>query len=97
MNILRLQFYIPDDYSNDNFLISMLNESFSKYKNVKLDFKVNSKIKSRKEVEEKINILLDRYGFIFDNKIDCYSKIKQFIMEKYNRDISIDKIKDYTN
>ena len=94
---LRLQFYIPDDYCDDKFLISMINESMSKYKNVKLDFKVNSKIKSRKEVEEKVNILLERYGFIFDNKIDCYSKIHQFIMEKYNKDISIEKIKDYTN
>lgn len=94
---LRLQFYIPDDYSEYNFLISMISESFGKYKNVKLDFKVNSKIKSRKEVEEKINLLLDRYGFIFDNKIDCYTKIRQFILEKYNKDISVDKIKNYTN
>ena len=75
----------------------MITESFSKYKNVKLDFKVNSKIKSRKQVEEKINILLERYGFIFDNKIDCYTKIRQFIIEKFNKDISIDKIKDFTN
>lgn len=94
---IRIRFYIPDDYSNDNLLIITLNEAFGKYKDVKLDFKVNSKIKSRKEVEEKVNILLQRYGFIFDNKLDCYSKIKQFIMEKYNRDIAIDKIKDYTS
>ena len=94
---LRLQFYIPDNYSEDKLLISLLNESLSKYKDVKLDFKMNSKIKSRKEVEEKVNILLERYGFIFDNKIDCYSKIRQFILEKYNKDISINKIKDYTN
>lgn len=96
-DFIRLQFYIPDDYSDYNFLISILTEAFSKYRNVKLDFKVNSKIKSRKQVEEKINILMERYGFIFDNKIDCYSKIRQFIIEKFNKDISIDKIKDYTN
>lgn len=96
-DFIRIQFYIPDDYSEYNFLISMITESFSKYKNVKLDFKVNSKIKSRKQVEEKINILLERYGFIFDNRIDCYTKIRQFIIEKFNKDISIDKIKDFTN
>lgn len=96
-DFIRIQFYIPDYYSEYNFLISMITESFSKYKNVKLDFKVNSKIKSRKQVEEKINILLERYGFIFDNKIDCYTKIRQFIIEKFNKDISIDKIKDFTN
>ena len=96
-DFIRLRFYIPDDYSEYNFLISMITESFSKYKNVKLDFKVNSKIKSRKQVEEKMNILLERYGFIFDNKIDCYTKIRQFIIEKFNKDISIDKIKDFTN
>lgn len=93
---LRIQFYIPEGYENENLLINMLNESFSKYKNLKLDFKVNSKIKSKREVEEKINLLLDKYGFIFDVKIDSYTKINRFIMEKYNRDIPIDKIKEYT-
>ena len=38
-DFIRLQFYIPDDYSDYNFLISVLTEAFSKYKNVKLDFK----------------------------------------------------------
>ena len=74
----------------------MLNESFSKYKNLKLDFKVNSKIKSKREVEEKINLLLDKYGFIFDVKLDSYTKINRFILEKYNKDIPVDKIKEYT-
>ena len=95
-DFLRLQFYIPQGYENENLLINMLNESFGKYKNLKLDFKVNSKIKSKREVEEKINLLLDKYGFIFDNKIDTYTKINKFILEKYNKDISVEKIKEYT-
>ena len=57
---------------------------------------MNSKIKSKREVEEKINLLLDKYGFIFDNKIDTYTKINKFILEKYNKDISVEKIKEYT-
>ena len=95
-DFLRLQFYIPQGYENENLLINMVNESFGKYKNLKLDFKVNSKIKSKREVEEKINLLLDKYGFIFDNKIDTYTKINKFILEKYNKDISVEKIKEYT-
>lgn len=95
-DFLRLQFYIPQGYENENLLINMINESFGKYKNLKLDFKVNSKIKSKREVEEKINLLLDKYGFIFDNKIDTYTKINKFILEKYNKDISVEKIKEYT-
>lgn len=95
-DFLRLQFYIPQGYENENLLINMLNESFGKYKNLKLDFKVNSRIKSKREVEEKINLLLDKYGFIFDNKIDTYTKINKFILEKYNKDISVEKIKEYT-
>ena len=74
----------------------MLNESFNKYKNLKLDYKVNSKIKSKREVEEKINLLLDKYGFIFDVKLDAYTKINRFIIEKYNKDIPIEKIREYT-
>ena len=95
-DFLRLQFYIPQGYENENLLINMINESFGKYKNLKLDFKVNSKIKSKRDVEEKINLLLDKYGFIFDNKIDTYTKINKFILEKYNKDISVEKIKEYT-
>ena len=95
-DFLRLQFYISQGYENENLLINMINESFGKYKNLKLDFKVNSKIKSKREVEEKINLLLDKYGFIFDNKIDTYKKINKFILEKYNKDISVEKIKEYT-
>ena len=95
-DFLRLQFYIPQGYENENLLINMINESFGKYKNLKLDFKVNSKIKSKREVEEKINLLLDKYGFIFDNKLDTYMKINKFILEKYNKDISVEKIKEYT-
>ena len=95
-DFLRLQFYIPQGYENENLLINMINESFGKYKNLKLDFKVNSKIKSKREVEEKINLLLDKYGFIFDNKLDTYTKINKFILEKYNKDISVEKIKEYT-
>ena len=95
-DFLKLQFYIPKGYENENLLINMINESFGKYKNLKLDFKVNSKIKSKREVEEKINLLLDKYGFIFDNKIDTYTKINKFILEKYNKDISVEKIKEYT-
>ena len=95
-DFLRLQFYIPQGYENENLLINMVNESLGKYKNLKLDFKVNSKIKSKREVEEKINLLLDKYGFIFDNKIDTYTKINKFILEKYNKDISVEKIKEYT-
>ena len=95
-DFLRLQFYIPQGYENENLLINMVNESFGKYKNLKLDFKVNSKIKSKREVEEKINLLLDKYGFIFDNKLDTYTKINKFILEKYNKDISVEKIKEYT-
>lgn len=93
---LRIQFYIPEGYENENLLINMLNESFNKYKNLKLDYKVNSKIKSKREVEEKINLLLDKYGFIFDVKLDAYTKINRFIIEKYNKDIPIEKIREYT-
>ena len=42
-----------------------------------------------------MNVLLEKYGFIFDKTIDYDIKIARFIQEKYGRNISVEKIRDY--
>lgn len=92
---LRLEINIPEDYENPMLLTNMLNEVFNKFKNVKLKINNNSKTRQKKEVEEKINALIERYGYIFDKTKSAEEKISKFIKTKHNRDISTEKVRFY--
>lgn len=92
---LRFVVSIPEDYENPLLLTNMLNEVFSKFVNVKLVVNNNSKLRRKKDVEEKINLLLDKYGFIFDKNIPHEEKISRFLKIKYNKNIPITKLRDY--
>lgn len=92
---LRLEVNIPENHPNPSLLTSMLNSVFSKYKKFKLKINNNGKVVKNKEMERKINILLERYGFIFDKKIPVEEKISRYIKEKYQKNISIEKMREY--
>jgi DNA repair exonuclease SbcCD nuclease subunit len=92
---LRLIINIPEDFPNALLFTSMINEVFNKYSNVKIIINNNSKIKQKKEVEEKINLLLEKYGFIFSKSILPEEKISKYIKIKYNKNISIERIRYY--
>jgi len=95
IDYLRLEINIPEDYPNPNLFTKMLNEVFSKFKNIKLKINNNSKLRQKKEIEEKVNILLEKYGFIFNKSISYEEKLSRFIKEKYGRNIPVDKIRQY--
>lgn len=88
VDYLRFKITIPDDYSNTQLLINTCKEMYARNKNVKLVFNNVNRTKQEKEIKEKINLLMDKYGFIFDKTISYENKIMLFIKEKYNRDIS---------
>ena len=92
---LRFVVSIPEDYENPLLLTNMLNEIFSKFNHVKLVVNNNNKLKQKKNMEEKINLLLDKYGFIFDKNLDHDEKISKFLKIKYNKNIPINKLRDY--
>jgi DNA repair exonuclease SbcCD nuclease subunit len=95
VDFLRLEINIPEEYPNPMLLTNMLNETFSKYSKVKLKINNNSKLRQKKETEEKVNQLLDKYGFIFDKSKEPEEKIVEFIRIKYGRNISLDKMRHY--
>lgn len=95
VDYLRLEVNIPEDYPNPMLLTNMINEAFSKYNRIKLKINNNSKLRQKKEVEEKVNLLLDRYGFIFDKSKQPEEKISEFIRIKYGRNIGVEKIRSY--
>jgi DNA repair exonuclease SbcCD nuclease subunit len=95
VDYLRLEVNIPEEYPNPMLLTNMLNETFSKYSKVKLKINNNSKLRQKKETEEKVNKLLDMYGFIFDKSIEPDEKIVEYIKIKYQRNIPIERMRMY--
>lgn len=95
VDYLRLEINIPEEYPNPMLLTSMLNETFSKYSKIKLKINNNSKLRQKKETEEKVNILLDRFGFIFDKTLEPEEKISRYIKIKNGRNIPVERMRRY--
>lgn len=94
IDYLRLEINIPEDYPNPALLTHTINEAFLKYSNIKTKIINNNKARKEKETEQKVNLLLEKYGFIFDN-ISHEEKISKFIKIKYNRNIPLDRLRQY--
>lgn len=92
---IRFEIHIPEDYPDALLLTNLLNEVFGTSKRVKLKIINNSKVRQKKEVEEKVNKLLELYGFIFDKGVSYEEKISRFIKIKYNRNMSEELIRSY--
>lgn len=93
---IRIIFNIPEDYPNPILLTNLINDIFAKYRHIKVIIKNNSKesIKKR-EMEDKVKLLLTKYDFIFDKSVSPEEKLSRFIKIKYNKDISIDNMRNY--
>lgn len=93
---LRIIFNIPEDYPNPTLLTNLITDIFSKYRHIKTVINNNSKEKQKKkEMEDKIKKLLTVYDFIFDKSISTEDKISRFIKIKYNKDIPVDRMRNY--
>lgn len=92
---IRLKINIPEDYREPQLFTNTVPTVFSKYKNVKLKIINNTKLRKEKQTEEVVNLLLDRYGFLFEKNISHEEKIVKYIKEKYSKDISIESVREY--
>lgn len=93
---LRIIFNIPEDYENPIFVTNLINDTFSKYPDIKVIINNNSREKKKKkEVEDKIQLLMTKYDFIFDKSLSPEDKISKFILLKYNKNITVDKMREY--
>lgn len=93
---LRLKFNIPEDYENSEYFIKLVNNVFQSDDDIKVEI-TNGYIANKKAVsKEKFKEVKERFGYIFeDNAVE--EKLRLFIKEKYNKDISIEKMKKYIN
>ena len=70
-----------------------LNILFHGNKDVQVSIYDNSKTKLNNELKEKVNLLMDKYGFIFDKSVGYDEKIREFIKLKSGKDISLERIR----
>jgi len=90
---LRIKINIPEDMLNSTTFVDNVNVVFNDIKNVKIQIYENSKAKLDSELKEKINILMDKYGFIFDKSVGYDEKIQEYIKLKTGKEISLDRIR----
>ena len=70
-----------------------MNVVFNDMKNVKIQIIENSKVKLDKELREKVNLLMDKYNFIFDKSVGYDEKIQEYIKLKTGKEISLERIR----
>lgn len=91
---LRIMLVLPDEYDNLESLYSNLSVVFGSLDDVVFVIIDNIKNKSMDETIKKINILKEKYDFIFDKSIPYEDKIKQFISVKKGKDIPVERIRE---
>ena len=91
----RIVINIGDGVENRRLMSDMINETFSKYSSIVIIINNLEKEKIRRQNDEKVEHLLSEYGFIFDKTISREEKIYKYINKKYNRNIPLDKIRNY--
>ena len=90
---LRIKINLPEDMENSTMFIDGINVTFNDMKDVTFLIQDNSKIKLNKDIKEKVDLLMDKYNFIFDKSVDYDVKIQEFIKLKTGKNISLDRIR----
>jgi len=90
---LRIKINTPEDMLNSSAFVDNMNVVFNDMKNVKIQIIENSKVKLDKELREKVNLLMDKYNFIFDKSVGYDEKIQEYIKLKTGKEISLERIR----
>ena len=92
-DFLRIKINTPEDMVNSTSFIDNVNVVFNDIKNVKVQIIENSKLKLDKELREKVNLLMDKYNFIFDKSVGYDEKIREYIKLKTGKEIDLERIR----
>lgn len=90
---LRIKISLPEDMVNSTMFIDGITVTFNDMKDVTILIQDNSKIKLNKEIKEKVDLLMDKYNFIFDKSVGYDIKIQEFIKLKTGKVISLERIR----
>ena len=90
---LRIKIHTPEDMDNITTFIDNINVVFNDMKSVKIQVLDNHKAKLDSQLREKVNLLMDKYNFIFDKSVDYDEKIREFIKLKTGKEIDLERIR----
>ena len=89
---LRIKIIITDNSAHYSYAINFIKEYYMNNKQVKIDIVNKSVVLEELAMEEKIDEIMKKYGFIFDDKIPKPEKVSRYIKIRYGRNISAEKI-----
>ena len=90
---LRIKIHTPEDMDNITTFVDNINVVFNDMKSVKIQVLDNHKAKLDSQLREKVNLLMDKYNFIFDKSVDYDEKIREFIKLKTGKEIDLERIR----
>lgn len=92
---VRYIFNIPENHPNPEFVINILNERYKYNDNVKVKI-TNGYIEKKKRIKnESMSEVFDEYPMIFDKCASLEDKVVYYIKKKWNKEITVDKVKRY--
>lgn len=91
---LRIKVILDKISDNDKMFITYLREYYTNKSGYKLEIENKIQNEMRKNIENKVNLLLEKYDFVFDKKIPPEIKIQKFIERKNSKLIELEVIKD---
>lgn len=83
--------------ADTSYLLTYLNEKYSKSPRVKIDVKNNFEFKQEQLVDQTVQKIYDKYDFVFDKGLKHEEKIQKFIKVKNEKEVPIDIIKEMLN
>lgn len=88
---LRISFVL-DSNEDNSYMLNLIREYYAKNPNYKL--KITDKTVALREAkqEERMEELMEKYGFIFDSNISRSEKISKFIKVRDKQDVSVDEV-----
>lgn len=93
-DFIRVKLILPSFIENSKLLTDLITETFAKFKKVTLQVINLSNLSKDEQTKQKVNFLLEKYGFLFENSISFAEKISKFIKIKYNKNISLEEIEE---
>lgn len=82
---LRLEFNIPEDAENPEYMINIINEKYKFNENIKTEIKHGYIEKEKERKKKEIKEVNDKYSFIFDKNMDISEKTRHFIAIEYEK------------
>ena len=88
----RLIINVPENYPEAESMLNVMGERFKNQKNIKIKVVNGFVDKNQKINKEYLEESMKKYGFIFDKSMPIHEQASQFILTKFDQNISSDRV-----